>query len=383
MLGCPRSVCWDSTLTKLIVGTTGNCLVEVSVSGLEAWTQGGAVGKINIVGMECVLKSHANTIKTIACHPSEHIYASVGDDKYLNLWSSDENRIMSSLRLSDKIYSVAFHPNGEHVAIGLESGEVHVMRIPDSEDGSWTKIIRKKTGNKEKEKAEAGSWKPRARGQSASTNEGVAEEDKKGPKKTIKHSVTKLAYSPDGTNLVAACRDYFLYVFDVENNYKKIAVMKGHSTFVTHMDFSENSRILQSNDAAREILYWDVRNGKQLANSFDLRDTKWSTWTCVFGWSVQGIWEENTGEQNVLSVARSQDGSVVVTGDDNNMINLFRCVRECLLLFFFLLFSFVFNICSMFRPLSVYIISQLTIATAIFSPLFFFFAFFFLAGTQR
>jgi WD40 repeat protein len=101
--------------------------------------------------------------------------------------------------------------------------------------------------------------------------------------------------------------------------------MKGHSTFVTHMDFSTDSRVLQSNDAAREILYWDVHKGRQLANSFDLRDTEWHTWSCVFGWSVQGIWEENAGgEQNVLSVARSNNGSVVVTGDDNNMINLFR-----------------------------------------------------------
>ena len=77
--------------------------------------------------------------------------------------------------------------------------------------------------------------------------------------------MTKISFSPDGRNLVAACRDYFLYVYDVGSGYRKVAVMKGHSTFVTQLDFSEDSRTLQSNDAAREILYWDIEAGKQVS----------------------------------------------------------------------------------------------------------------------
>ena len=52
----------------------------------------------------------------------------------------------------------------------------------------------------------------------------------------------------------------------------------------------------------------------------------------MYGFSVQGIWDNDSGgEQNILSVCRSGSGSgsegegqIVVTGDDNNMINLFR-----------------------------------------------------------
>ena len=330
LLGTPRSIRWSHALDKIIVGTSGNSLVECSVSGISASLEGAPVSKVNIVGMDCVVKGHANSIKQVACHPSEAMYASVGDDRSLNLWSSEENRLISSLRMPDKIMSISFHPNGEHIAVGLINGDVYVKAIPDSEDGDWRTTMMKKTGNNVKKEL-GGAWQ-QARGRKAGKAADSETEDESGvvgklknEKKDIKHSVNKILYSPDGRTLVAACRDYFLYVFDVDAGYKKVAIMKGHSTFVTHMDFSTDSRVLQSNDAAREILYWDVNVGKQLANSFDLRDTVWSTWTCVFGWSVQGIWEENAGgEQNVLSVARSIDGQVVATGDDNNMINLFR-----------------------------------------------------------
>ena len=234
------------------------------------------------------------------------------------------------MRMPDKIMSISFHPNGEHVAVGLLNGDVHVKAIPDSEEGEWRTVVMKKTCNNVKKEV-GGAWQ-QARGrkggkaaESETDDEAAVGNKLKNEKKDIKHSVNKILFSPDGRTLVAACRDYFLYVFDVDAGYKKVAIMKGHSTFVTHMDFSSDSRVLQSNDAAREILYWDVNAGKQLANSFDLRDTVWSTWTCVFGWSVQGIWEEKAGgEQNVLSVARSGNGQIVATGDDNNMISLFR-----------------------------------------------------------
>lgn len=92
LLGTPRSLSWNSSLDKICVGTTGNSIVEVSIDGVSAHLQGGRVNKINITGMDCVVKGHANNIKQVACHPSEAMFASVGDDRSLNLWSSEENR---------------------------------------------------------------------------------------------------------------------------------------------------------------------------------------------------------------------------------------------------------------------------------------------------
>lgn len=249
MLGPPKTVSWSRDLGKVIVGTTGNCLVECRISGLENWMSGEQIGKINIVSMDCIVKSHANSVRMCAAHPTEHMYGSVGDDRVFNLWSSEESRIISSLKMPDKIYSVAFHPNGEHVALGLENGDVYVKRIPDSEDGPWENVVMKKTGNKVK-KAEGKAWQARQRPHT-NVSENEAEDDvaKKKKKKVIKHSVTKLMFSPDGRTLVAACRDYFLYVFDVEvrwrareRSYERSELRKEnplvHCVFLTPFSFA-------------------------------------------------------------------------------------------------------------------------------------------------
>ena len=92
---------------------------------------------------------------------------------------------------------------------------------------------------------------------------------------------------------------------------------KGHSSAIKHLDFSVSSRmqqvngdeedasseeglddiILQSNDAIKEILFWDVHSGKQMTNISKIRDAKWHTWSCTVGWPVQGIFNGPGGQQ--------------------------------------------------------------------------------------
>ena len=43
--------------------------------------------------------------------------------------------------------------------------------------------------------------------------------------------------------------------------------LKGHSSYVTHLDWSADNRILQSTCGAYELLYWDVLSGRQLLHS--------------------------------------------------------------------------------------------------------------------
>ena len=110
----------------------------------------------------------------------------------------------------------------------------------------------------------------------------------------------------------------------------RIAICKGHSSYITHIDFTADSRYLQSNCGAYELLFWDVQTGKQEKSASKMRDKQWATWTCTLGWPVQGIWPAEADGTDVNAVDRSSDQSTLVTADDFGQVKLFRypCVSK-------------------------------------------------------
>ena len=47
-------------------------------------------------------------------------------------------------------------------------------------------------------------------------------------------------------------------------SYARIARCSGHSSYVTHIDWSADSRIIQSTCGAYELLYFEASTGKQV-----------------------------------------------------------------------------------------------------------------------
>jgi len=134
-----------------------------------------------------VVKGHANTIKQIASHPTLPLYASVGDDRALNIWHSETRGLVSFLKLPSKGCSVAFHPNGRDIAVGLQSGDIHVYTFPDeSGNGDWIEVVKKKTGNKDKKAADMAGWGRNRKVADADEGEGEGEEG--GTKKVSERS---------------------------------------------------------------------------------------------------------------------------------------------------------------------------------------------------
>lgn len=81
---------------------------------------------------------------------------------------------------------------------------------------------------------------------------------------------------------------------------------------------------------AYELLFWDTKTGKRNGNASKLRDVEWGTWTATLGWPAQGIWKEGQDGTDVNSVDRSPSQKLLVTGDDDGKVNLFRypCVDK-------------------------------------------------------
>ena len=70
---------------------------------------------------------------------------------------------------------------------------------------------------------------------------------------------------------------------------KYLKRLRGHSSFITHLDWSMDNQLIRSTCGGYELLYWEVAAGRQILSSLDNieGDTLWSTNTCIFGFEVK------------------------------------------------------------------------------------------------
>ena len=132
--------------------------------------------------------------------------------------------------------------------------------------------------------------------------------------------IQTMKYSPDGSVLAVGSHDNFVYLHNTQDGYSLTAKCSGHSSYITHVDFSADGTVLQSTCGAYELLFWSVADGEQITSASSLRDTEWATWTCTLGWPVQGIWPELADGTDINAVARSASGNTLVTSDDFGMV---------------------------------------------------------------
>ena len=138
-----------------------------------------------------------------------------------------------------------------------------------------------------------------------------------------------MKFSPDSRYLAVGSHDNRVDIYNVHDMSKKCVLDKSTS-FINHLDWSEDGTHLKTNDASYEILYYDVETGSQdPAGATNLRDENWATWTSVLGWPCQGIWEPGLDGSDINSADRSQaphpDGySLLAIGDDKGMAKVYR-----------------------------------------------------------
>jgi len=64
--------------------------------------------------------------------------------------------------------------------------------------------------------------------------------------------------------------------------------MREHSTYLTSVDWSADSKYIRSTDGAQELLYFNIPEFKQdKFGKSNTVDTVWATNTAKFGWHVQ------------------------------------------------------------------------------------------------
>lgn len=140
-----------------------------------------------------------------------------------------------------------------------------------------------------------------------------------------KEWIEVLAYSPCGTMLACGSHDNNIYVYDVDDGYMLKSKLKAHNSYVTSVDWSEDSSTIRSVCGAYELLFFDVQSGKQDPGGASANvDTVWATNSAKFGWLVDGIFPPATDGTHINHVSFSDDMTLIVTADDYGLINIYR-----------------------------------------------------------
>jgi WD40 repeat protein len=134
--------------------------------------------------------------------------------------------------------------------------------------------------------------------------------------------------------------DNKVYIYDNKDrcdSYKpKLRVLTSlHKATIHSLDFSNDSYFVQTSSADYEHIRFNTDDGEIMNLPSQLKDIEWDTYTCHFGWSVQGLWpnisELQSKSKSTLQplpeptcVNRSPDHKLLAVGFSNGEVRLYQ-----------------------------------------------------------
>eukprot|EP01041_Mallomonas_annulata_P001147 gene1147-2216_t len=278
-----RCVDWDSDSGRIIIGTISSELYEVGAADGEGLHKGP------------LLEGHSgDELWGLAVHPVKDVYCTVGDDCMLKVWDVFDHRVTAQIALEMPSRCCCYSPDGKHLAVGFGSPKRVSAR---QYDGKWV-IYDTEDFQVIHEARDSNKW------------------------------ISEIKYSPNGNLLAMGSFDNKIYVYNIPGGYSLSAMISQHSSFITHLDFSEDSGWLQSNCAGYELCFFEADTGMFIPAASRLRDVRWDSQTCTLGWPVQGAWPPQRDSTEITTVDcnlfRGGENVIVATGDNYGRVQLFR-----------------------------------------------------------
>jgi hypothetical protein len=221
--------------------------------------------------------------------PVSSLICTGGDDRWLSLFSiaRRDHRLLTRLRTPSPIRCIDFEGKNTFLAVGMMAGAIgiyflHKQRQRGQDDRPFVR-----RGGQDDDDTEGSS-------SLFTLYELVTRKD-------CQEDISDVKFSPNSRMLAVGSHDNFIDIYSTSLVYptlqdpptcalQHVRRMKGHTSYLTHLDWSLDNTLLRSTCGAYELLYWTLPAGKMCTSSFDTieADSVWHTNSCVLGFNIMG-----------------------------------------------------------------------------------------------
>lgn len=232
---------------------------------------------------QLIMQGHAELTSSLAIHPKYAQYLTGGFDEQIHLFDSTSHSVIWSKCLTMPASAACFSPNGLMLVVGSTQGKWLVIDTMSKEilftncDGTGT--------------------------------------------------INCIKFSPNGDFFAMGSYDANIYVYqttEMGNKFCRVGACVGHSAPVKELDWSEDSRYLQTQSMNFELMFWKAHNCRPLEDEKIIDDLKWFTHNCTIGFSVIGIWSDSIDSALINHCDKSSSQDLMVSVTDTGTINVFN-----------------------------------------------------------